>query len=90
MTTPRIEEQWQNKFLNKGTELGCGDLSIMIGTVSEILAKAEEEACQAGIDEARSQVLIELMSLPKISFPADKKLNGLYVEWSDINKLLNT
>ena len=46
MKTPHIEEQWQNKFLNKGTELGCGDLSLMIGTVSEILAKAKEEALQ--------------------------------------------
>ena len=52
MTTPRIDENWQSKFLNKGTELGCGDLSIMIGTVSEILDKVKDEAHQAGIDEA--------------------------------------
>lgn len=51
MTTPRIDENWQSKFLNKGTELGCGDLSIMIGTVSEILDKVKDEAHQAGIDE---------------------------------------
>lgn len=40
------EEEWQNKFLTKATEIGLGDLSIMIGTVSEIrhnAVKAEME-----------------------------------------------
>ena len=55
MTTPRIDENWQSKFLNKGTELGCGDLSIMIGTVSEILDKVKDEAHQAGIDEGKEE-----------------------------------
>ena len=35
MNTPDTE--WQRKFLNAGTEKGLGDLSMMIGVVSEIL-----------------------------------------------------
>jgi len=31
-------EPWQNKFLREGDTNSCGDLSIMIKTVSEILA----------------------------------------------------
>ncbi len=34
------KETWQNKFLNAGTENGCGDLSIMISTVSDIREEA--------------------------------------------------
>lgn len=37
------EENWQTKFLNKGTEEGLGDLSIMISTVSAILASQKEK-----------------------------------------------
>ena len=37
------EEQWQNKFLNKGTASGLGDLSMMIGTVSDIIHQTRKE-----------------------------------------------
>ena len=36
-----MKETWQHKFLKAGTENGCGDLSIMIKTVSDI---RQEEA----------------------------------------------
>jgi hypothetical protein len=36
------DTSWPNKFLNAGIEMGLGDLSMMIGTVSEILASQEE------------------------------------------------
>lgn len=35
-------EGWTRKFLRKGTENGCGDLSIMVGTVSECITHAIE------------------------------------------------
>lgn len=38
------EETWQSKFLNAGTEKGLGDLSMMIGVVSDIITKARKKA----------------------------------------------
>ena len=90
MKTPRIEEI-KNILTDFGISVdphGYADGNFT-ESIERIIAYGEVER-QAGKDEARSKVLIGLMSLPKISFPADKKLNGLYVEWSDINKLLNT
>lgn len=36
------KEAWQEVFLNAGTKAGCGDLSMMIGVVTEIREKAYE------------------------------------------------
>ena len=40
---PKIKDSWQAKFLEAGTKNGCGDLSIMIGTVTQIHTQAKEE-----------------------------------------------
>lgn len=40
-------KSWQAKFLDTGTFSGCGDLSIMIMTVSELISQAKEEEKKA-------------------------------------------
>ena len=56
MTTPEksVEKKWPTKFLNAGTEKGLGDLSMMIGVVSEIL-EAERQKRDEVVEEAVKQ-----------------------------------
>jgi hypothetical protein len=42
----KSNESWPSKFLNTGTEKGLGDLSMMIGTVSEIINTERERAVE--------------------------------------------
>ncbi len=51
-------KDWQKTFLDKGTELGFSDLSMMISTVSGIVAQAH----QAGIQEAVEKLRMEKMT----------------------------
>lgn len=50
------EEQWQNKFLNAGTEMGFGDLSMMIGVVSEIIEQAKKTDSDKKLDDLLEQL----------------------------------
>ena len=60
MTTPErsVEEKWQTTFLNAGTEKGLGDLSMMIGVVSEIL-QAERQKREEVVEAERERILKE-------------------------------
>lgn len=40
--------EWQKQFLDNGTLLGCGDLSIMIQVVSTLIKQAEERGIEEG------------------------------------------
>ena len=51
------EQSWEKKFLNAGTEKGCGDLSIMVGTVSGLLAKAKKKGEESGKKEAATRYI---------------------------------
>lgn len=53
------KETWQNKFLKAGTENSCGDLSIMISTVSDIREEAVLEE-RRRVSEAISNENIDL------------------------------
>lgn len=49
-------ETWQNAFLKAGSENSCGDLSIMISTVSEIRQKAIEMANEEAVEKVDDQL----------------------------------
>ena len=59
-----VEEKWQTKFLNAGTEKGLGDLSMMIGVVSEIL-QAERKRCDEMVEAERKRHLAEMRNALK-------------------------
>ena len=40
-------DQWARRFLSAGTELGFGDLSMMVGVVSEIITAQKQSHSEA-------------------------------------------
>jgi len=50
--------KWQKKFLEAGTENSCGDLSIMISTVSDII-RQEREALLKEIMDLSDKIEME-------------------------------
>ncbi len=66
MNTPDTE--WQRKFLNAGTEKGLGDLSMMIGVVSEILTSRDTYW--------KERVRKEVEGMRKEHIPADNVWEG--------------
>ena len=75
LTERKMEDTWQYKFLTAGTENGCGDLSIMISTVSKLLHQA--------MLDARNEVLEEVeRDIRECAEPYDgaKWLNDVKVE----------
>lgn len=69
MTTPErsVEEKWQDKFLNAGTEKGLGDLSMMIGVVGEIL-EAERQKRE---EQAKRYITLMNQALGETELPED-------------------
>ena len=49
-----VEEPWTTTFLNAGTEMGLGDLSMMIGTVGKLLT-SQSIKHKAEVEKARKE-----------------------------------
>ena len=72
-----IKEGWPTKFLNAGTENGLGDLSIMVGVVSEILTKA--------VESERARILAAVESKKGWSTIAGER----YIKLEEIHHIVN-
>lgn len=70
-----VKEKWQTKFLNAGTEKGLGDLSMMIGVVSEIL-QAERQKREEMVEAERERIAKEI---DKLATEYEEKVD---CEWS--------
>ena len=49
-----MQKKWVNTFLEEGTKNGCGDLSIMVKTVSEIREAAREHEASLWRERVKS------------------------------------
>ncbi len=52
----KLKESWQTKFLNEGTANGCGDLSIMISVVSDLLSSQKQKMVEI-LEEMRTPLV---------------------------------
>jgi len=77
---PRLSRQWVKRFLAAGTENGCGDLSIMVGVVDEILdAHLANQRRQA--DEQLREVVGDILAAADLT-PYAEEHNGELVDCS--------
>jgi hypothetical protein len=81
MTKPMTDE-WQTIFLNAGTEKGLGDLSMMIGVVSEIIAQATSKAREEALDDM-------FLEIAKLAVPDERQPSAgdLHVNMDDIHEI---
>jgi hypothetical protein len=80
--TNEIKNTWQSKFLTEGTANACGDLSIMISVVSEIMIERDNELL-----EKIEKNFVSVDSLMDTTKLQGKELIGY---WSGWNKALST
>lgn len=71
-----MENKWQSKFLNKGTECGLGDLSMMIGVVSGIMDEEVRKAVEAILKIIGDKQLNKCNCITKGQ-------RGVHVPWCD-------
>ena len=80
-TCPQCQDKpWQQIFLDAGTKAGLGDLSAMIGVVSEIRQQGYEAGRAAERERIVGNVGVLRQLLNEERLPADKMIDNGYIE----------